>query len=1094
MSLTAVKAGLARIHWSLWTLMVALVLYTVLGFWGVPQALRYVLTKQMADQWQRPVQLGEIQFNPFDISLTVSDFAIGNVALSAQSQAQPAVQQVDETAQLVSSETQPSEALAEITHTDITALAAEPVLHSNAVHSVEVATSAAGDLLRFSRLHINFHVASLFKKQIGFEVIELQQPYVRLQVDEQGQLELLKVLLPQPPKAVDPKENSPDSLVVAEHLEPVTVTEAEALDASVDNAASNDVTADNETIPVAVASDSSAVSDNTEPASALLPVWLAALRIEQGELDFVDLQRKGFAQKVLLSEIEIDDFHTTREDSSNRISIRLNDQQSGDISFRTEHFRLQPFHLNGALSISQLALQPVWQWLDLPVNFSLDAPMLDLNTRVALTEGDQFNVQTRDGSLRLQGIQLSALDDADKKLISLQQLQLDGIEFDLQQQSVVLAALDVSGVALDLVLDKQGQLNLLPLFETNAAEQPAQKEQEAADPWRVLIGATHLHDSRVSFVDQQPRQGEFAVLLDAVDIKIGALEPLNQAQPFDVQLAAGLVDGKQSLSPGRIAAQAKIQQQPLQLQAGIDIEQLPLVLAQPYVADFIRGRITRGELGARLSLEMQEALQLQGDVAVEDFYLQQLRGRASLLSLDKLQLQQLDYRAADNRLGIQGVTLSKLGSNLRINEDGSTNLQDLFIEQPADNEKVADKPLQLAINTVSIDNADLGFADRTLSQNFQVAIKSLSGKISNISSDPEKMAHVDLAGKVDHYAPVTVKGTFNAFGEHPALDMAVKFDNLELTSLTPYSGTYAGFAIKRGQLNIDLDYQLQNHKIAGKNKIVMDQLTLGEKVDSPKAVDLPLRLALALLRDEKGVIDLGFEVNGDLNDPAFSVGGILWKVLTNIVKKAVASPMKALGILGGASGGGDGDAIAFAVGSADLSDETRQQMQTLKAALDKRSELRLSLQGNVDPNTDGLSLQRQRLAAELSRGDEKEVTQWLQPELAADSRSMRRRLARYYQHRLDKSYDDVEATIALQFPGLSESQRAERVFAAVFDELAVQQAVSRDALRQLAMDRALALRAYLTDELGFGPERVSVVDYNTDAARAGSNCLLQLGI
>lgn len=1115
MSLAICKAALSRVHWSIWTALSLVALYSALGFWAVPAALRYTLTHTLAEQWQRPVTVGEISFNPFEMELKIADFAIANQAKTE------IINDTGSTVDAAAANTEqaialPTEVAADVAQEQVQqaelqqqlAAQPEPVLLD------EVELPEIGDLIRFELLHINVHVASVFKRQIGFETIELIKPYIRAELDKQGKLELLQVFV----KTAAANEASPSAnaapAAVGEVLEASNTASAPVAAPAAPTAADEEkhnekavaaVKRDIETAAeakgggeLAVAQTSTAAAP-AEPettadseAATLPPIWLAKLAIEQGEIDFIDHSRADFAQKLLLKGIEIEDFHTARDDRSNRIALQLNDSQTGEISFRTDHFRLQPFRLKGQLAIEQLALAPVWQWLNLPVNFALTAPVLDLQTELDIDQGDNLAVKTHSGQLRLIGTKLAPRSQVDKHLIQLHTLAVNNIEFDLQQQLVQLGELSADGVQLELLLDKQGNLNILPMFASEKSPTPEKQvsDEAEAQPWRVVIKTSNLSNGEVLFTDESPSR-PFKTTIAPIGISVGEFEPLNSSKIFTISAELGV--GSEKLSQqGKLKANADIALSPFNLSAQVRAADLPLALVQPYVADSVRARLSRGELNADLAVTMQDALRVKGEAAIDQLQLHHQSGRASLLSLDKLQLTGLDYQAANNALSIQTIALNKLVSSFRINEDGSTNIQDLVIEQPASN-KPATAPLQFAINTIAINNADLGFADHTLSQNFQVAIKDLSGKIKNIKSNSAQLASVDLAGKVDHYAPATIKGSFNVFGAQPTLDMGVKLDNVELTSFTPYSGTYAGFKIERGQLDIDLHYQLADNKIVGKNRIVMDQFTLGEKVESAKAIDLPLRLALALLRDEKGVIDLGFEVNGDLDDPSFSIGGILWKVLSNIVKKAVASPMKALGMLSSFGGDGEGNAIEFAAGSFELTDLAKKQAAELKSALEKRSEFRLNLQGNVLPDTDRLALQRKQLAANLAAGDLDKQQQWLSG-TARESMLMRRQLAKLYQRKLNKSYDEAEATIAEQFANANKDELALRTFNSVFDELAVSLSVDDSGLRQLALDRAIALKAYMTEELGFEANRVMIVDYNTDQSIAGTNCLIQLGM
>ncbi len=238
----------------------------------------------------------------------------------------------------------------------------------------------------------------------------------------------------------------------------------------------------------------------------------------------------------------------------------------------------------------------------------------------------------------------------------------------------------------------------------------------------------------------------------------------------------------------------------------------------------------------------------------------------------KLTLNGLAYKHGDSLL-IQTVSLEEPYARFIINEDRSTNVSELIITQPESASSSANKggsgnskPLGIRIGGVKINNGSANFADLTLRPDFATAIQQLGGEIGTIDNRNPTPASVDVKGKVDKYAPVTIKGSLNPFSPLEKLDIATSFKRVELTTLTPYSGKFAGYRIRKGRLNLDLHYQITQGKLKADNKVLVEHLQLGEKVDSPDAVDLPVKLAIALLKDANGNIDIQLPVEGDLNN------------------------------------------------------------------------------------------------------------------------------------------------------------------------------------------------------------------------------------
>src|SRR5690606_5333909 len=218
---------------------------------------------------------------------------------------------------------------------------------------------------------------------------------------------------------------------------------------------------------------------------------------------------------------------------------------------------------------------------------------------------------------------------------------------------------------------------------------------------------------------------------------------------------------------------------------------------------------------------------------------------------------------------------------------------------------------------IRINDGSANFADFSLRPNFATAIQQLNGHIGTLDNQSSKAAAVDIQGKVDKYAPVSIQGQLTPFDPLNSLDIATRFKHVELTTLTPYSGKFAGYRIRKGRLNLDLHYRIEQGQLNAENKLLLEDLQLGEQVDSKDAVDLPIRLAVALLKDTQGNIDIELPVQGNLNDPQFSVMPIVWQTLRNLVLRAAQAPFN---FIAGLVGGSDADLsqVRFAAGSSEL--------------------------------------------------------------------------------------------------------------------------------------------------------------------------------
>ncbi|WP_246878011.1 DUF748 domain-containing protein [Aeromonas sp. PrichA-15] len=358
---------------------------------------------------------------------------------------------------------------------------------------------------------------------------------------------------------------------------------------------------------------------------------------------------------------------------------------------------------------------------------------------------------------------------------------------------------------------------------------------------------------------------------------------------------------------------------------------------------------------------------------------------------------------------------------------------------------------------------NLRFADRSLSPEFVVDIASLDGQSRHISNTPGQRSELAFNGKVDRYAPVTIRGGANLLIEDPVLDVAVAFNNLELTTFTPYSSTYAGYAIDKGQLSMKLNYKLQGNRLEGDNDITIKKLQLGEKVKSEQAKDLPLGLAIALLSDSNGVIKMNLKVKGNLDQPDFSLGNIFWDVLGNTLGKAITSPFSLLASLTG--GTKDLDELPFLPGDPALTPTQQTKLTTLAQALKERPKLSMNIRGKVNFNEERPILQRQKLERLLAKttGSPVDLT------LLEQDPAMQSALAEAYEAKFNEDLGDLADRLRLDEG--SEALRAQAVLL-----LRDQQLITAKSLRNLAMRRAQNTKEYLVDTQGIAPERLFVLD------------------
>ncbi|SFP62253.1 protein of unknown function [Geopseudomonas sagittaria] len=619
-----------------------------------------------------------------------------------------------------------------------------------------------------------------------------------------------------------------------------------------------------------------------------------------------------------------------------------------------------------------------------------------------------------------------------------------------------------------------------PQADTATAAAPAEPSVQAAapassGPWQVALNDVQLRGWRAHLEDR--------VAQPPVPLEIGPLDLDLQGfassgeQPFNLRLASGI--GAQ----GHLEASGAVRLKPLGSQLKVLARDLDLRPAQAYISPFVHLELRSGMLGGDLVVDLQNiaplAFTVSGHAEVSQLHtLDTLKGR-DFVRWQKIDLDDLDYRHGE-QLQIGKVRLQQPYARFIINEDLSTNVKELLVVQPPKAPPATPgKPLHVRVGGVEISDGSANFADFSLTPDFATAIQQLNGRIGTLDNQSGKPATVDIRGKVDRYAPVTIKGHLTPFSPLEQLDIATRFQRVELTTLTPYAGKFAGYKIRKGRLNLDLHYRIEKGRLDADNKVLLEDLQLGERVDSPSATDLPVRLAVALLKDSHGNIDIALPVQGDLNNPEFSVVPIVWQTLRNLVLRAVQAPFK---LIAGLVDGGEEslDSVIFAAGSSALDEPARDNLGKLAKALQQRPALRLEVEGMSQQATDGPLLARQRLDREyrevwyrmLQRRGDKVPADASQLEVPDDMQAIL--LEGIYRARL-KQQPPAE------WRELKKPERAAQLEQAVLESWAQSQAL----LRQLAQDRARAIKAWLVEQGQLADERIYLLEVGSAAAGAG---------
>ncbi|MCO8166700.1 DUF748 domain-containing protein [Pseudomonas sp. 21LCFQ02] len=850
-------------------------------------------------------------------------------------------------------------------------------------------------------------------------------------------------------------------------------------------------------------------SPAAEPAGKPFALRIDRIRLVDGYLHFRDL-RPGEPIEFLYDQLnlELKNLSTLPEDNTDATLVAAG-PDGGQIDWQGR-FSLAPIASEGTLKITDSKMKLWWPYVRDAVPLALQDGRLSLETGYKLNLAKNTELQLSNIRANVTALALNAPDG--RSLVRLQNLEVSDTSLDLVKQQVVVGKVRSQKLETWAAREADGQLDWQKLFvgqpapKKPAAAKPAAddkaaepaapvapgKPAEASRPWQVLVRDVQLRNYQVHLADRVPSD-PVALELGPLNLDLQNFDSLNKS-PFKVRLDTGL--GKQ----GKLTAAGEVNLAPVSARLNVTSEDLDLRIAQAYISPFIRLELRSGMLGSDLAVDLKSteplALSVTGKAQVNQLHALDTLKQRDFVKWQQLLLGGLNYQHGQS-LSIDRVDLQQPYARFMINEDRTTNVDDLLIPQPAEPKTAtrskssasasAQKPLGIRVGEVNINDGSAYFADFTLTPNFATAVQQLNGRIGPIDNSHNKPAPVNIQGKVDRYAPVVIHGSLNPFNPMSSLDIATSFRRVELTTLTPYSGKFAGFRIRKGRLNLDLHYQISEGRLKAENTVLVEQLQLGERVDSPDALDLPIRLAVALLKDPQGRISLELPVEGDLNNPQFSVMPIVWQTLRNLVVRAAQSPFKFIGGLVAGGGSQDLGSIQFAPGSSSLSGTAQQALDKLAAALKERPTLRLEIEGTSAQSSDGPLIARQRLEREYQltyykimqrRGDKVPANASLLQVPEDEKAPM---LEGIYRARLKQQPP-------AQWEQLDQEARTNQLRNAMLQFWSSNEVL----LRELGQDRASSIKDYLVGKAGLEDDRVYFIDAQLGKAQADGQVITPL--
>ena len=769
----------------------------------------------------------------------------------------------------------------------------------------------------------------------------------------------------------------------------------------------------------AFASDEKAETVGVKPDnSGPLALFFAAIAISQGQINISD-NSQGEIFKVSLQplNLSLQNFSTANNEGGEyALAISLGKGQSLDWKGQ---FGIAPLQSKGHLSVNNIRSENFWHYVKNQSPYWLNKALVsfDGDYHFSILD-DTTELSIHNASVSLNDVSLAENQET-TDLLALNNITISPINFDLQEREVSLGSIILDTPKISLLRYPDNQINILKALQ-GASEESVKTEETVnteksrePSPFKWGLEQIVVKTAQFNWQDQSLTNTASLAVTD-INIKLGKIShDLSQAFPYQINFKTD--DSVQSFS-------GNLSPDPFTLNGKLTVTDFPLTWLQSYLSESANIIINSGGFSLKSDYELSQDDFLNAKVSalirIDQLALNDAFNNKALSGFDHFQVGPVDVQLGRKSglttqdISIKEIKLSKPYGEVYVSELGEMNLDQLSTandedsittastskvdreEESAATEKTSEieKPTAtgptIQIDTIEIQEGRFVFTDTSKSPIFNSYLDEVNGTITQLSSNPEEQSRVDISGNLESYGKLQVQGTLNPLSEQPNTDLSIKVSNIDLSTISPYSAQYAGYLIDKGKLDLNLSYNIQGKQLNAENHIFIDQFEFGESVDSEEATSLPLPFAIGMMKNLKGEIDLDLPISGDLDDPSFSLGGVILSAFTNLITKIVTSPFSILGAL--VEGDDDISSVSFLAASAELTSEQERKVLTLAKALSERPNLNLEVRAVADESIDGpvdLLLLAKERSRTLSRviidkgGIEKERIYVLEPQV-----------------------------------------------------------------------------------------------------------------
>jgi len=753
---------------------------------------------------------------------------------------------------------------------------------------------------------------------------------------------------------------------------------------------------------------------------------------------------------------------------------------------------LVPFSSEGRVAVSGVTVSRYRPYYRNALGLEILEGGLDVDGRYHLAVDDAAPaLELSEVGCRL--ADLRAAGGGGEEVVRIPRLRVEGGRLSLRDREVWIRSAAMEDGFVSVTRREDGSLNVDTFVR---APEEAAEEEKTAPPWSFTLQKGTVENHEILFEDRQPGQ---PVRLRASSI--GAeVEGLTNKQEGEASVAVRCRLDRD----GSLEASGTLDLVPLGANLAVKADGIGLPVLQPYFGH-PNLRLASADLSAAgdLAWSMEQSgpvVSYTGRSAVSGFSLVEKENDQELISCST-ELSGLDLGNRPARFHLDTLKILGLETSVIISEKGRINLVQAFSRKQPGRDEAEKQPEEpspktgqeksaetVRIETVQFEDGHISFRDDHIEPGVQAELGNIRGTVTGLSSKKGRQAKVNLQGNVTGNAPLEISGDVGALSEGLYVDVALKLNNAGMVHMNPYAKQYVGYAIEKGNMSLDLDYLIDRDRLDSRNRILLDQLTLGEKVESAAAVDLPVKFAVALLKDRQGRIDLSIPVQGDLGDPETELGGIIQKAVLGFLRKVISAPFSFLGSLVG-GGGGELQHIEFPHGSSDLTAEARKKLQTLIQVLGDRPQLQVSLTGYVDPEKDARALAEEKALSGLEpdRPTDVLIVRAFRKKFCADEETGKRQTLEPAEIRRLLGAGDEEEAASADLQALFQQRfcaptidAGTRFPTEMMKRLLVSATpVSEEELRHLARARAQAVQKALLEDPAVGPDRLFLREAGT---------------